>query len=398
MGSVPEEPVMKNRTFLVLDDGTVYSGWGFGAEAPLIDTLNAPITNAPAPEKAAGEVVFNTAMSGYHEVLTDPSYTGQIVTMTYPHIGNYGDDSDWSEVGPEGQKKRLGVKAAGFVVRSVHSGPIPDGRTSLHDFLSQNQTPAITDVDTRDLTLRLRSGGSLVGVLVRGSDNDRRTLTAVELTRAMEFLKSFPSMEGRNLIGDVGTDEIETFNPEGKVHIALLDCGAKANILREMIALGCKVTVFPSGSDSAAIAERDPDALLVSNGPGDPAVLTNQIQTIKSFIGKLPTFGVCLGHQLIALALGASTYKMKFGHHGVNHPVRDERTGRVFVTSQNHGFSVEENGLPPGTDIWFRNANDGTIEGLIDEKRRVLCAQFHPESAPGPHDSTWIFSEFLKHI
>jgi carbamoyl-phosphate synthase small subunit len=388
----------KDPTFLVLEDGTVYAGNGFGADAPRVESLESLNADSVVPEKAAGEVVFNTAMSGYHEVLTDPSYTGQLVTMTYPHMGNYGDLPEWSETGPEGGTARAGIKPAGLIVRSVYSGPVPDGRGTLDEFLLANNTPAVAEIDTRDLTIRLRTNGSLVGILVRPDDPAHRELSEAERARTVEFLGSFPGMVGRNLIHDVGTGGIEVVNPDGVVHVALLDCGAKANILNELVAVGCKVTVFPSSADAEAIRSAKPQALLVSNGPGDPSVLSYQIRTIGELIGKMPTFGICLGHQLIALALGASTYKMKFGHHGVNHPVRDERTRKVFVTSQNHGFAVDEKTLPSGTDVWFRNANDGSIEGLVDESLPMMCTQFHPESAPGPHDSSWIFREFLNHI
>ncbi|WP_455382580.1 glutamine-hydrolyzing carbamoyl-phosphate synthase small subunit [Salinispira pacifica] len=388
----------ENSAFLVLEDGTVYGGRSFGAPAPAVEALVPLDPGAPVPSRFAGEVVFNTAMSGYHEVLTDPSYTGQLVTMTYPHIGNYGDLGDWSEVGPEGDVQREQIKAAGFVVRSVYRGPVPDGRVGLSDFLAANGTPGISEVDTRALTLRLREKGSLLGVITAPTSAGGAELSARDRERAVAFLKSFPQMVGRNLIREVGIDRYRAAEGIDGAHFALLDCGSKANIVRELQALGCRVSLFPSSAEAEAVLDARPDAVIISNGPGDPAVLTDQIETIRSLIGRVPTFGICLGHQLIGLALGAQTYKMKFGHHGVNHPVRDERTKRVFVTSQNHGFAVNEKTLPAGTDVWFRNANDGSVEGLINEKLRIMCAQFHPESAPGPRDSTWIFREFLNHI
>ncbi|TVQ36906.1 MAG: carbamoyl-phosphate synthase small subunit [Spirochaetaceae bacterium] len=386
---------------LILDDATLYPGRWWGAQPPSIEELDPVLIR----DKGAGEVVFNTAMSGYHEVLTDPSYTGQLVVMTYPHIGNYGTDASWSETGPESDTHRSAVKAAGFVVHSLYDGELPDGRGSLSEFMRVNATPAIADVDTRALTLHLRDAGSRRGIIVR-VDEDLRPwgpragtmLPQPLLERVVTYLRSFPDMKGRNLVGAVGSSVPVVVNADGKPHIALLDCGVKANIVRELTALGCKLTVFPSTAGEVEIRTVAPDALLVSNGPGDPAVLERQIATVRGCIGRLPVLGICLGHQLIAEALGARTYKMKFGHHGANHPVRDEQSGRVFVTSQNHGFSVEEASLPEGTRVWFRNANDHTIEGIRCDHPALASAQFHPESAPGPRDSRWVFGAFLDLI
>lgn len=382
---------------LVLDDATLFPGRWWGAQPPALDQLD---PNTPR-ERGVGEVVFNTAMSGYHEVLTDPSYTGQLVVMTYPHVGNYGCDPEWSETGPERDSNRPRVKAAGFVLRSVYDGPVPEGRGSLNAFLRDNRTPGITDVDTRALTLHLRDAGSRRGIIVAAPEGAARWkpnagVSDAWLRGVVAYLHAFPDMEGRNLIGEVGSSDPVEVNPTGRPHIALLDCGLKANIVRELVALGCRVTLFPSGVTESELRSIAPDALLVSNGPGDPAVLADQIETVRACIGTMPVFGICLGHQLIAEAVGAKTFKMKFGHHGVNHPVRDEETGKVFVTSQNHGFSVEESSLPAEATVWFRNANDQTVEGIRIDSLRVASAQFHPESAPGPYDSRWIFSRFLE--
>ena len=387
------------NTLLVLDDATIYPGSGFGAEPLSIDELDPAVTR----HKGVGEVVFNTAMSGYHEVLTDPSYTGQLVVMTYPHIGNYGTDPGWSETGPETDARRCAVKAAGFVVRALYDGPPPDGRSRLSEFLQAHATPAITDVDTRALTLHLRDSGSRRGVIVRAPQGLARwthppaaMLQPDRLDRVLGFLAAFPDMQGRNLIGEVGSSEATVVNPGGQPHIALLDCGTKANIVRELQALGCRLTILPSTANESDVRAAAADALLISNGPGDPAVLGAQIETVRRCIGSMPVLGICLGHQLIAEAIGARTFKMKFGHHGANHPVRDEDSGRVFVTSQNHGFSVDEASLPEGVRVWFRNANDQSVEGIRNDDLGLASAQFHPESAPGPNDSRWIFKAFLE--
>lgn len=389
---------MEKTYFLILDDGLVFRGTGFGAPAHTAATLAECRPDDAALSKGTGEVVFNTAMAGYHEVLTDPSYTGQLVLMTYPHIGNYGAVDDWSEVGPETDEKRITVKVSGFIVRSLFRGQVPDGRITLDEFLRRHGTPGISGIDTRKLTLHLRNGGSQNGVIVRPAEDGASVLTDSERNAALAFLHGFPPMVGRELVHEVGTGGVQAVNSSGSPHIALYDCGTKAGIIREMASLGCKISVVPSGMPADEILALRADAFLISNGPGDPAVLGPQVRTIQGIIGKLPTFGVCLGHQLIALALGAKTFKMKFGHHGVNHPVRDERTRKVFVTSQNHGFSVDEETLPRDTEVWFRNANDRTVEGILNERLPVLSAQFHPESSPGPRDSTWIFRAFLNAI
>jgi len=383
---------MHDPCFLVLADGTVYRGKSFGYDAPRVHE----IIESELTEKIAGEVVFNTGMAGYHEILTDPSYTGQIVVMTYPMIGNYGTDDNWSEVGPEAAG-RSGIKAAGFVVRAVYSGPLPQGRVSLDEFMKRHRTPGIYDLDTRGLTLRIRDGGSGNGIIVRANDGGP-VLPDDERQTCIDILSRFPPMVGRNLIGNVGVTEQAVQNPEGSPHLLLIDCGIKANIIRELVARGCKVSVLPSGATLAEIKAVGADALLYSSGPGDPAVLQTQVETIAAVIEEMPVYGVCLGHQLISQALGAKTMKMKFGHHGVNHPVRDEFTGKVFVTSQNHGFTVDEGSLPETVDVWFRNANDKSIEGIRHKTLPVMCAQFHPEAAPGPRDSSWIFGEFVESI
>jgi carbamoyl-phosphate synthase small subunit len=403
-------------SFLILEDGQIFPGKSFGLP-PLKaadlehNTTEADLVKARGAKLPAGEVVFNTGMAGYHEIITDPSYSGQIIVMTYPHIGNYGTDQEWNEMGPgEGEPAQY-LKAAGMVIRSLYDGPLPHGRKSLHEFMLDYKTTGITDIDTRRLTLHLRESGSLTGLIVQASDKlapetsvsakhytENHFLSQTDLTRCLGFLAGFPKMEGRNLVYELNRNNILTINQGGAPHISLIDCGAKANIIREMVNLGCQVSLVPNAISSGDLLALKQDAILISNGPGDPAVLNNIIQLTKDCLGKKPVFGICLGHQLISLALGARTYKLKFGHHGVNNPVRDEETGIVQVTSQNHGFAVEEKSLPAGCQVRFRNVNDQTIEGIIDRKLPTLTAQFHPEAAPGPRDSLWIFKSFLELI
>ena len=387
---------------LVLADGRIFPGRSFGAVAPTVGDLALRVAAANrAPAEGAllstiGEVVFNTAMSGYVEVLTDPSYTGQIVAMTYPHIGNCGVSAAWCE--------SRAVTVAGFVVRSLYDGPVPEGRTRLTDYLSEAGIPGITGVDTRALTRHLRDSGSQNGSIVRPAMGEP-LLDGEERAAALDILASFPAMEGRGLLGAVGTAVARDVAPAQETtvghafpHVVLYDCGVKEQIVRELRALGCRITLLPSEATAEEIRATGADAVMISNGPGDPAVLRHQVAQTRALIGEVPVLGICLGHQIVAEAAGAKTRKMKFGHHGVNHPVRDEITKRVFVTSQNHGFTVEERTLPKGLDVWFRNANDRSVEGLRDEARCLRTTQFHPESAPGPADGRWIFKAFLKAI
>jgi carbamoyl-phosphate synthase small subunit len=393
-------------SFLVLEDGAVYRGLSFGNKPPKAQELLKEQTS-----RFSGEIVFNTGMTGYHEILTDPSYTGQMVTMTYPHIGNYGDDSSWSERGVEKNRNLREIKCSGLIIHSLYRGPVPKGRSTLESFLQENQICGISGVDTRRLTLRLRDGGSCNGVIVTPSEGN--TLTPGDLEAINTYFKSLPSMVGANLIDRVGTGApvecpfnsaelaaVKTVVPVLKetAHIALLDCGIKANIIREFQQLGCRITLLPSDSTVEDVKNTGAQALFLSNGPGDPAPLKEQTELVSGLLGKLPILGICLGHQIISQALGARTFKMKFGHHGCNHPVRDEVTGKVFVTSQNHGFAVDPDTLPPGVRVRFVNANDGSVEGLEHLEKRLFCVQFHPEAAPGPVDSSWIFQAFLDMI
>jgi carbamoyl-phosphate synthase small subunit len=381
---------VRKPALLILADGTAFKGRGFGHPAPSPGAL---VPGAKAD--GAGEVVFNTGMSGYHEILTDPSYTGQIVAMTYPLIGNYGASPDWNEGGPEKGVRRKIIKVSGFVVRELYEGLVPPGRLRLEEFLAKEEIPGICEVDTRRLTLRLRDGGSTSG-LILGLPEGFSDFTREHIDRAEKFLAAWPSMEGQNLVGEVGTREAAVINPAGAPHFALLDYGIKNGIIRELVRLGVKVTLLPGGAGAEDVLSHKPDAVLLSNGPGDPAVLAPQIDMSASLIGRLPVFGICLGHQIIGCAVGGKTYKLPFGHHGVNNPVVDLRTGKVFVTSQNHGFAVDEVSLPKNVKVWMRNANDDTVEGLYHEKEKLMCVQFHPEACPGPEDTKWIIGEFVR--
>ena len=381
---------MTPNVFLILDDGSVWPGQSFGAPAPQAAELTKTAVSFD------GEVIFNTGMTGYHEILTDPSYTGQVVMMTYPHIGNYGDDDAWSEIGPEsGRDGAPGIKARGLVVRAFHNGPVPEGRMTLDHFMKKNSVCGISDVDTRGITLKIRREGSRNGVIV-AAENSGAAPSGADLDAIMDYLKSMPSMSGSDLTDQVGTGETAIYNPSGSPNVVLLDCGLKMNIIRELEKRGCRITVLPAGAGSDQVKSAAADALLLSNGPGDPEPLESQAALAAELLGEIPLWGICLGHQVLARAIGGRTYKMSFGHHGVNHPVRDEKTSRVFVTSQNHGFAVDEASLPEGFTVRFRNANDGSIEGIEGAEKKLLCVQHHPEASPGPVDSAWVFDAFLE--
>ena len=376
------------KTFLVLSDGSIFSGYGFGKLAPKPSELNI--------SPAIGEAVFNTSMTGYQEILTDPSYHGQMVVMTYPHIGNYGCEETLNENTLCPQT----IPATALVVHELYDGPLPQGKTSLCKFMEEHQVYGITAVDTRKLTLHLRDHGSCNALLVR---SDSLTLKGKELFLAMQALQAFPSISERDLIEGVSVKEtcvdpvVEIPIPEKEpLRFALVDFGIKKSIINELYKRNVRVTLFPSTVTSEEILKSGCSALFLSNGPGDPALLTHAVRMTKEVIGKLPVFGICLGHQIITCSLGGKTVKMKFGHHGANHPVRDCLTGRTFVTSQNHGFMADKESLPPHADQWFINANDNSNEGLIHDELPVLSVQFHPEASPGPHDGSWIFDRFIE--
>ena len=369
----------RKRCKLALEDGLVLTGVCFGAEGT-----------------TEGEVVFNTGMVGYQEVLTDPSYAGQIVTMTYPQIGNYGVNREDIE-SHDGK-----VQVRGFVIKEL-SPVVSNFRAdqTLEQYLSSAGILGLADVDTRALTRHIRLAGAMNGVMSTEIQDDR------ELVRRAEAL---PSMTGQDLVKvvtpadpyDWGDGYNSEFSQARRAHgdktynVVAIDCGAKVNILRNLVEAGCRVTVVPATAPAEAILQRSPDGVFVSNGPGDPAAVTYTIDTLGRLIGKTPIFGICLGHQVLGLAMGAESFKLKFGHRGANQPVRNQATGKVEITSQNHGFAIEEKSLlRTGAEITHINLNDDTVEGFSHTDRCLFSVQYHPEASPGPHDATYLFDCFI---
>lgn len=348
---------------LVLADGSVFSGVSIGANG-----------------FAVGEVVFNTAMTGYQEILTDPSYAEQIVTLTYPHIGNTG-------VNPEDMESEH-VWAKGLVIRDL-SLIMSNWRAtqSLPEFLLRHNVVAIADIDTRRLTRHLREHGAQNACIIVGEDIDQ----------ALSLAKDFAGLDGLDLAKTVTCQQPYSFSDEGSKHIVCYDFGVKQNILRIFKAANCKVTVVPAKTAVADVLALQPDAVFLSNGPGDPAACDYAIANTKELIAKqIPLFGICLGCQILGLALGAKTFKMKFGHHGANHPVQDLRTKQVLITSQNHGFAIDENTMPATLAVTHRSLFDQTVQGIKHQQQPILAFQGHPEASPGPHDMMPLFSEFLQ--
>ncbi|TAK53505.1 MAG: carbamoyl-phosphate synthase small subunit [Gammaproteobacteria bacterium] len=361
---------------LALEDGTVFSGVSIGA-----------------PGNTTGEVVFNTAMTGYQEILTDPSYSRQIVTLTYPHIGNTG-------VTPEDLESDA-VHAAGLVIRDLplaHSSW--RASQSLSGFLAEGRTVAIAGIDTRKLTRILREKGAQAGCIMAGGDPD--PATAVQLARR------FPGLKGMDLArvvsvresyqwndGSIGRETGRVLRPGSRLHVVAYDFGIKRNILRLLADHGCRATVVPAETPAAEVLALAPDGIFLSNGPGDPEPCVYAIEAIRRFLETdIPVFGICLGHQLLALASGGRTVKMKFGHHGANHPVQDLAAGRVLITSQNHGFAVDEASLPACLRATHRSLFDGSLQGIARTDRPAFGFQGHPEASPGPHDLRPLFGHF----
>jgi len=374
------EPVLQQKTpaVLVLADGSVFRGCSVGAEG-----------------RTVGEVVFNTSMTGYQEILTDPSYAGQVVTLTYPHIGNVGAN-------PEDSESRKAY-AAGLVIREL---PMVASnwrqQEDLPAYLRRNQIVAIADIDTRRLTRLLREKGAQNGCIIAGANADEKP--------ALAAAQAAPSMTGQDLAKVVSVDRPYHWNEslwalgsgykpggEARYHVVAFDYGVKHNILRNLAERGCRVTVLPATATAKDAMALKPDGVFLSNGPGDPEPCDYAIAAIREILGTgTPLFGICLGHQLLGLATGARTTKMKFGHHGANHPVQDLDTGRVFITSQNHGFQVDEKTLPANVRPTHRSLFDGSLQGIELTDKPAYSFQGHPEASPGPHEMQVLFDKFVK--
>ncbi len=367
----------KNRqALLILEDGSVFEGFAFAGAG---ETL--------------GEVVFNTGMTGYQEVITDPSYKGQIVTMTYPLVGNYGiNDEDMESAG---------IHLEGFIVKEYQSNPSNwRMKTSLKSFLEDSGKIGLEGIDTRALTRRLRLSGSMKGIISTQTKNVDELLTKI---------RSYPGLVGRDLVREVSCQKpylwkngapakskIPVKKPVKKLRVVVLDCGVKYNILRLLENNGCEVVVVPAFATGAEILSYYPDGVLLSNGPGDPAALPYIVDAARTVMGQAPVFGICLGHQIIGQAIGGTTEKLKFGHHGINQPVKNMETGRVEITSQNHGFVVVPESVENKANKTYINLNDATSEGM--KLSGTMSVQYHPEAAPGPHDTEYLFSQFVQII
>ena len=360
---------MREAVYLVLEDGSIHEGVGFGAEA---DGL--------------GEVVFNTSMTGYQEVLTDPSYAGQLVTLTYPLVGNYG-------INPEDFESAR-IQVGGLIVREDCEQP-SHGRSdrTLHEFLVSQGVPGIAEIDTRAITRRLRSKGVMLGVITNGDPN-----------ASLRRLQDSPAYDDRDYVATVTTPEEYNWNGgdedliESKHRILVTDCGLKYNILRQLRRRGCEVIVVPAATSAEELLSLQPSGILFSPGPGDPKLLDYVVDNTRKVLGQIPVMGICLGHQLIARALGADTFKLKFGHRGGNHPVKDLTNGRVYITAQNHGYAVSPDKLPSGLEVSHINLNDQTVEGFRHKSLPLFTIQYHSEASPGPRDNEYLFDQFIEMV
>lgn len=354
------------KAVIALEDGTIFEGIGFGARG-----------------ETYGELVFNTSMSGYQEIITDPSYKGQIVTMTYPLIGNYGVNSEDVE--------STGPMVQGFVIKE--RSRIPSNwrcEQSLDDYLAAHGIMGVDHVDTRAITKHIRDAGAMTAV-ISTKDLDRASLVKKAIAA--------PKIVGVDMVEKVTVSEPYDWSKKGRFRVATIDCGVKYNILRELAVRGCRVRVFPATATPKEIIAWKPDGLMLSNGPGDPEAVPYVVETIQAMLGRLPMFGICLGQQMLGLALGGRTFKLKFGHRGANHPVKDLATGKVAITVQNHGFCVDLDSIASaGVEVTHINLNDGTCEGIRLKKQPVFSVQFHPEASPGPHDTLYMFDNFVKSI
>jgi len=365
------------KAILLLEDGTVFKGTSFGAKG-----------------QKCGEVVFNTSMTGYQEILTDPSYKEQIITMTYPLIGNYGtNECDW-----ESRK----IFASGFIVKENCSYPSNwRNKNSLSDYLETNNVIGLEGIDTRKLVKHIRTQGAMKGII---------SSTDLNIDKLKKKLANYPGLVGRDIVKDVTVKKPYSWNkavidalngneqkPEKKYKVVAFDFGIKHNILRLLCTYGCDVKVVPAATSSDEVLSQKPDGVFLSNGPGDPAPVTYAIETVKNLLRKVPIFGICLGHQILSLALGGKTYKLKFGHRGANHPVKNLQTGKIEITSQNHGFCVDIDSLKnKDIELTHLNLNDNTVEGIRCKEVGAFSVQYHPEASPGPHDSAYLFAEFIK--
>jgi carbamoyl-phosphate synthase small subunit len=358
----------RSRATLVLEDGAAFAGWTFAGEG-----------------EVSGEVVFTTSMVGYQETITDPSYQGQILLFTYPLIGNYG------VIPGDGESRK--VQAAAVLVREYTPHPSNwASERSLADLLEGDGVLGVEGIDTRALTRHLRDKGAMRGV-ISTSETDRNVLR--------ERAHAHPSMVGLDLASTSSELTEPTLLPpfaEERCRVVALDYGVKGSIYRELRSRGASVLAMPGSTTPEEILAAEPDGMFLSNGPGDPAALGDAVDTLRHLLGEVPTFGICLGHQLLGLALGCETYKMPFGHHGANHPVRNLGTGHIEITSQNHGFAIAEDTLTDHVELTHRNLYDGTVEGIASRELRAWSVQYHPESSPGPRDSGYLFEEFVESI